>query len=905
MTNITKTKLITSCKKNCGLLSKTDNNSTNNKFGLNPLFTVLNKDFNHQLREDYKQQLKTKKQIIDMEYIETHQADIIRLYKEYYKEQWKHELQRQLTDNGKARISFLMNGLNSLTRSIPITLDEFREYRKRGGYKNYVFCCEARKDIIIFDFDIQVSSTEIEKLQEALKDYLFMMEYKESSQHLHIYLQGTEKNTIDYTNSPDRNNALFLKQDKTVPIDIFKGAKKVVACSTQNNKYEIIYDEQPTQAINLEDAIILVGETLEYTVNKEYLQELLTHPLSKPNTSRNTPAITTRNVEIIQEIDITPEEAKRLIKILTTIMGEIAGNGQRHSLYMALSGAMLRKGYKKQDIKTIVQAVCRNTRDTDNRLSIVEDSTRKFKNGNKTTGWSSFFEGVTDITKDARILKQLWILKDILQIHPIPKDSENIFQVSIYDFDNRAMFSNLTRNRNICKDLLIECVKIYCTPYKEEYYLQINENEYKYIGNDWEQYLEQLYYQLGKDYTLIIPFNTLVKRIKEGRIYEKLEPHRKYILFYDCLLNIETGTTEKIKLTKDTIPYAIIEENYKEINAKANRYVLELFDRINDDNNILISLLYGLFNKKALGKGAVFNIQRSGMGKTLLLKPLVELGLCANVNHDMLTGNERAGLFRQYYSVIFEEIQDTIINGSAFNALVDNVSMQVQRKYKKDITIKKEYKPVVFINGESLADFRGRTRGTFNRFRFMPQFKEALTEDDYEYIEENLTSVGIEIIRHLMNYLQAVGQETITDNIKRSMKEEKEIFELKENKLNIIFEYIKEYPTIPNNSTHCVSKKILTEIIKELQSRGEITVDLFNSDNSIKRFITHNIIPSLEIDEGISLESSKPRSIYTNEKKITARLIECLQLTEKGEAIVTDLGYRIDYLEYRKEEIIY
>lgn len=452
-----------------------------------------------------------------------------------------------------------------------------------------------------------------------------------------------------------------------------------------------------------------------------------------------------------------------------------------------------------------------------------------------------------------------------------------------------------------CKDLLVEAIKIYCTPFKEEYYLKISENQFIYIGNDWEDYLERLYTQLTFEFRAEIPFNTIIKRIQEGRIYEKLEPQRKYILFNDCLLNIETGTTEEKRITRDTIPYAIIEENYKQINTEAQKYVSKLFNRIGDDNNRLISLLCGLFNKKLLGKGAIFNIQKSGMGKTLLLKPLVELGLCANVNHDMLTGNERAGLFRQYYSVIFEEIQDTVINGSAFNALVDNVSMQVQRKYKKDITIKKEYKPVVFINGESLADFRGRTRGTFNRFRFMPQFKEALTEDDYEYIEENLTSVGIEIIRHLMNYIQAVGQETITDNIKQTMKEEKEIFDLKENKLNIIFEYIKESPELPNNSTHCVSKKILREIIKELQSRGEITVDLFNSDNSINRFINKNIIPSLEIDEVIIPEENKRRSIYQNGKWATAVLVECLQLTEKGEAIVTDLSYKLSSLTYKSK----
>ncbi len=449
-----------------------------------------------------------------------------------------------------------------------------------------------------------------------------------------------------------------------------------------------------------------------------------------------------------------------------------------------------------------------------------------------------------------------------------------------------------------CRDLLIEAIKVYCTPFKEEYYLKISENQFMYIGNDWEEYLERLYSQIDLDLRTEIPFNTLVKRIREGRIYEKLEPHRKYILFNDCILNIETGNIEEKRLTKDIIPYTIINSNYKEIDTTAQKRVLELFDKIGDDKNILVSLLCGLLNKKLLGKGAVFNIQRSGMGKTLLLKPLVELGLCANVNNDMLSGNEREGLFRQYYCIIFEEIQDTVINGSAFNALIDNISMQVQRKYKKDITIKKENKPVVFINGESLADFKGRTKGTFNRFRFMPKFKESLTETDYEYIENNLTSVGIEMIRHLMNYIQSVGTNTITDNIKYSIKQEKEIFNLKENKLTVIFKYIKESPKRSTNPRYCISQKILVELIKELQSRGEITVDLFNSDNSIKRFITYNLIPSLEIDEVILPDKRERKNIYYKGIRQTAVLFECLQLTDKGEAIVTDLGYKLSYLKY-------
>ena len=450
--------------------------------------------------------------------------------------------------------------------------------------------------------------------------------------------------------------------------------------------------------------------------------------------------------------------------------------------------------------------------------------------------------------------------------------------------------------KQTCKELLVESVKIYATPYKKQYYIKTGENGLKYIGTDYESYLEKLYSMIDFEYTTLIPFSSFINNIKNLRIYENLEPNKDYILFNDCLLNIDTGeTTDKSNINTEKVPYAIIDYNYLQEDKEVQEYIFGLFERI-DTDNVMKSLMYGMFNKRVLKKtSAIFNIQKSNTGKTLIVTPFTEIGLFCNVNHEMLKGNDKSELFKQYYTIVFEEIQEKVINGSGFNSLIDDTSMLVQRKYKEAIRVPKELKPVVYINGESMPNFKGRTKGSFNRFVFTPNYKEPLTEKDYRYLHDKAEIVGIEIIRHLINYMKKVSKETIIENIQNAKKTEKEIFELKENKVNIIFEYIQSEPFITSNKIPCITESILIEIIKELQSNGNITVDLFNSDISIRQFIRQILIPSIETN--IDPKETTNKRIKKDGKWKTAELKYILQLTEKGKAIVNDLGYSVSSLE--------
>lgn len=449
--------------------------------------------------------------------------------------------------------------------------------------------------------------------------------------------------------------------------------------------------------------------------------------------------------------------------------------------------------------------------------------------------------------------------------------------------------------RGVCSDLLIEAVKIYATPYTKDYYIRDNENNLKYIGTDYNNYLENLYSLLDFTITSLIPYSKIKSKIHSLRIYETLEPNRDYILFNDCLLNLDTGKTEDPIVTKTCVPYHIIPYNYKEVNTELQEKVRTIFNKI-DKTNIIISIMYGMFNRRVLGKTrAIFNIQKSNMGKTTIVTPFTEMGLFNNVGYDMLEGSDKISLFKQYHTVVFEEMQDSLINGGSFNSLIDNTSITIKKLYSEPITIPKELKPVILINGESMVNFKGRTQGTFNRFVFIPNYEEPITEKDYKCLDKDYYKSGIEILRLLVDYRISVGKDIIKENIQRAKKSEKEIIAMKENKLDIIFEYIKQEPK-EIGTFYCLHTDMLVELIEELQERKIITVNLFNDKGSIRNFIKNTINTAIDSELFTETDSRNKRIIH-NHKHVQKRLKPIYQLTTKGCSIISDLGYKLDSLK--------
>lgn len=407
------THLIQDNPNNTGLLSKTNDRSKYNKFGLNPLFTIKNRDFNEQLKQDYDKQKRTKKQIITRDYLEDKQKDIIRLYKEYYPENYEKTLTKQLIDhNNKARIDFLHNGLDTVTRSIPISLEDIAAYKKRGGYRNYVFSLEARPNIIVFDFDLQVTLEEIETIQQDLRKYLYLLEYKESNGHLHVYLNGTEENRLDYTNSPDHNNTLFTRDEDVIAIDVFKGAKKVIGCSSPNNDYEIVYNEKPSKSIGIKQAINLLAKSLGYTVNTQFLEDLLNREVKKSMTteqgnsnssSNNTSNNSNSNRPVERKTRPTTEENKAEVIEHATPLFNALKKGVREKTYRAFTGALLNHEYEEKTIEEIVIAVHNGTNDEETvRLGSVRSCFKGYHNGNNLYGWTTFNDIMTSVIEDQK-----------------------------------------------------------------------------------------------------------------------------------------------------------------------------------------------------------------------------------------------------------------------------------------------------------------------------------------------------------------------------------------------------------------------------------------------------------------------------------------------------------------------
>lgn len=484
-------------------------------------------------------------------------------------------------------------------------------------------------------------------------------------------------------------------------------------------------------------------------------------------------------------------------------------------------------------------------------------------------------------------------------IHTIT-ENEDIFIEKFLEVEKTSYY------KNTCKALLRQSIVMYKTKYDDEIYIKTDKTHYQNIGNtytDVYNYYYALYKETYLDLQRYIPFSEFFNThlIKE-RTFENLEPNRHIILFNDCLLDLENAHTYSYeKITKDNIPFCVIDANYKEKKQCYYNFIIDLIKKLVEEPDVLKSILYSLLNKDELIKSAIFNIQRSGAGKTVLLEPFKALGLLKTVEADILNKTlEKEAMFKQKLIINFEEIQNTQIQGSNFNSLIDRSSISISRKNKTAIEIPAYLKPAIIINGEGLPDFRGRTKGTLNRFSKVPDFIRNISPADAEFIEEHATEIGIELIRYLLVFKNSTSKEERQKLLKTCKITEKDYISMKETKTEIIFKYIKDNPSITlNNTIYCISQNMLIELIFYLQQKDIITVDLFNEETEVKKFIKENIVKNLEVDTSTDILSAVSiKKVYKNGTDKTMRLKNCYQLTEEGKKIFTEIGYKLDNLLY-------
>jgi hypothetical protein len=463
-----------------------------------------------------------------------------------------------------------------------------------------------------------------------------------------------------------------------------------------------------------------------------------------------------------------------------------------------------------------------------------------------------------------------------------------------------------------CKDLLKESIQVYKTKYSDELYIKTDAIHYKYIGNSYEdiyQYYKSMYKDTQENLQRYIPFGSFFKqRMINERTFESLEPNRHILLFDDCILDVSTGTHRPCdKITDDIIPFTVIQGEYKTKEDRCHEFVVNLLNKLVDEPNVLKSILYSLINKDELIKSAIFNIQKSGKGKTKLLEPLKDIGLLQTIDSDTLGKTlEREAIFTQKLIANFEEIQETNIHGSQFNSLIDDSEIKVPRKYQKAIVIPSYIKPTIIINGEDLPDFKGRTRGTLNRFSLMPKFTGEITSDDAEFIKANGFQIGIEMLRYLMIFKMSTEKRQRMEWLESCKITEQTYLELRESKIKTIFQYIKDTPSAGVKGTDsCISEKILEDMIIYLQEENVLTVNLFNKESSIKKFIKKEIIPLIDISDGEwdgYLNQSSRQAVHKGDDRKTHVLKYCLQLTDDGKTLVEDIGYKVNDLKIKDEK---
>jgi len=481
----------------------------------------------------------------------------------------------------------------------------------------------------------------------------------------------------------------------------------------------------------------------------------------------------------------------------------------------------------------------------------------------------------------------------------IIEENQDIFNKFLDDEKGQTSY-----NKTNCKELLVESIRIYKTKYNDEMYIKTNDYKYKHVGNSYEriyQYFKERYEYTPNDLQRFIPFSSFFSPNKiKSRTFESLEPNRHIILFNDCILDVSQAKTRpQNKITDDNIPFSVIDGNYKDKNEKCNEFITNLLKKLVKEPNILRAILYSLINKDELIKSAIFNIQPSGKGKSTLLEPFKRIGILITAKSKTLEKYlELETLFKQKLIVNFEEIQDAKIQGSDFNSLIDDSAITVSRKNQKAIDVPAYIKPAIIINGEDLPDFKGRTRGTLNRFSLMPKFIDEITEEEAGFIKENGFLIGIEMIRHLMLFKLNTTKKQRKEWLKSCKITEKQYLELRESKSKIIFEYIMETPAdLPQ---YCISEKILEEMVIHLQNENKITVNLFNKESTIRKFIKNEIIQELNLANGWNdgyMNQSKRQGVKKANNRKTHLLKNCLQPTKKGLELLDAMNYDVEDLK--------
>lgn len=132
-----------------------------------------------------------------------------------------------------------------------------------------------------------------------------------------------------------------------------------------------------------------------------------------------------------------------------------------------------------------------------------------------------------------------------------------------------------------------------------------------------------------------------------------------------------------------------------------------------------LAFILCLFDKSKVKQSIFINIDKSGVGKTSRIIPLIEIGLNKIVDSNLLKKTELYNIANSN-AIICNEIQNNNINASNLNNIADNNPLTVSRKSDFSIEINKEDKPLIVLMGENLPLFNDLSEGSARRFYLVP-----------------------------------------------------------------------------------------------------------------------------------------------------------------------------------------
>lgn len=387
------------------------------------------------------------------------------------------------------------------------------------------------------------------------------------------------------------------------------------------------------------------------------------------------------------------------------------------------------------------------------------------------------------------------------------------------------------------------------------------------------------------------------KLINSLYIYEEEKISNQTVL----LKNGYVYNNKDMVFTKEApeIPIKYVDKEYKKLTKEHRDILGTVFNIMYPNPEEYDKFLYyilSMSNKKYAEQSIFLIIDKSKVGKTAKISPLIELQISSMADSGILKSTELYNIFFNN-SVTINEVQSDNINGSNLNNLADTSAYTVTRKNKDSLTVTKEDKPVISIMGESQPYIKALSDGTNRRFILVPKVdKEFITYKNKPENKEIIDKFYSLLYNNFTEVIEFYSKQIDIHNIKSKTKEIKEsmlitpaelekLIEVKEDIFSRYFNLNPEYNNELTEITYLIDSAKGLDILLKYIDNHIATVNHIGTAKGRKKYLNQLI------KEETGAKNLKEFGITKkSENKKLYNIYYAYSLTDKGVKLVDEIN---------------